>query len=97
MQGDYSITANFEVTSRCFIATATYGTPMAEEIQILRKFRDEYLLTSPLGEALVEFYYIVSSPMAAFITDYPSLKPIVRAGLMPAVAITSIVVNTSPT
>jgi len=96
MQGDYSITANSEVTSRCFIATATYGTPMAEEIQILREFRDEYLVTNPLGKSLVEFYYTVSPPMAAFVTEHPILKPIVRAGLMPVVAITSIVVNTAP-
>jgi hypothetical protein len=35
--------------------------------------------------------------MAEFVTEHPSLKPIVRVGLMPAVAITSIVINTSPT
>jgi len=79
----------------CFIATAVYGTPMAEEIQILREFRDEYLLTNPLGQALVRFYYRVSPPMAEFITEYPSLKPIVRAGLVPAVAMSAVAVNTT--
>ena len=33
----------------CFIATAAYGTPMAGDIEILRQFRDEYLLTNPVG------------------------------------------------
>jgi alpha-tubulin suppressor-like RCC1 family protein len=80
----------------CFIATAAYGTPMAEEIQILREFRDEYLLTNPLGQALVDLYYRVSPPMAEFITEHPSLKPIVRAGLLPAVAMSAIAVNTTP-
>jgi hypothetical protein len=80
----------------CFIATAAYGTPMAEEIQILREFRDEYLLTNPLGRAFVDFYYNVSPPIAEFITEHPGLKPIVRAGLVPAVAISTVAINTTP-
>jgi hypothetical protein len=98
MDNSYSVTANFQGSgSGCCVATASCGNPTATELQILREFRDEYLLTSPLGEALVEFYYTVSPPMAEFVTEHPSLKPIVRVGLMPAVAITSIVINTSPT
>ena len=79
----------------CFIATAAYGTPMAKEIQILREFRDEYLLTNPVGKGFVDFYYKVSPPIAEFITEHPGLKPIVRAGLLPAVAISTIAVNTT--
>jgi len=79
----------------CFIATAAYGTPMAKEIQILREFRDEYLLTNPVGQALVDFYYKVSPPIAEFITGHPVLKPIVRAGLLPAVVMSTIAVNTT--
>jgi hypothetical protein len=80
----------------CFIATAAYGTPMAKQIQILREFRDEYLLTNPLGQALVNLYYRVSPPIAEFITEHPSLKPMVRAGLVPAVAMSYVAVNTTP-
>ena len=94
MYGNYSITANFE--RPCFIATAAYGTPMAQEIEILREFRDEYLLTSPVGQALVHLYCRVSPPMADFISEHPSLKPIVRTGLVPAVAMSTVVVNTAP-
>jgi outer membrane protein assembly factor BamB len=96
MEANYEITAKFQKTTGCFIATAAYGTPMAEEIEILRGFRDEYLLTNPLGQALVDLYYRASPPMAEFITEHPSLKPIVRAGLVPAVAMSTIAVNTSP-
>jgi len=81
----------------CFIATAAYGTPMAEEIQILREFRDKYLLTNPVGQAFVDFYYSVSPPIAEFITEHPYLKPIVRAGLAPAIAMSAVAVNTTPT
>jgi hypothetical protein len=80
----------------CFIATAAYGTPLAEQIQILREFRDEYLLTNPLSQAFVDFYYKVSPPIAEFITEHPSLKPIVRAALLPAVAMSAMAVNTTP-
>jgi hypothetical protein len=82
-------------SSGCFIATAAYGTPMAKEIQVLRKFRDEYLLTNPLGQVFVNLYYKLSPPIADFITDHPSLKPIVRAGLVPVVAMSAVVVNTT--
>jgi hypothetical protein len=83
-------------SGRCFIATAAYGTPMAGEVQILRQFRDEYLLTNPLGQALVGLYYRVSPPIAGFITEHPSLRPIVRAGLVPAVAMSTLTMVTSP-
>jgi hypothetical protein len=80
----------------CFIATAAYGTPMAEEVQILREFRDKYLLTNPAGRAFVDFYYRVSPPIAEFITEHPVLKPIVRAGLVPAIVMSTIAINTIP-
>jgi hypothetical protein len=97
MDSPYSIRAYFSGGGFCFIATAAYGTPMAEEIENLREFRDGYLLTNPLGQALVDLYYRVSPPMAEFITEHPSLKPIVRAGLLPAVAMSTIAVNTTLT
>ena len=96
MDDNYFITANFWEGDPCFIATAAYSTPMAEEIQILREFRDEYLLTNPLGRALVDLYYKVSPSIAEFITEHPALKPMVRAGLVPAVAMSAGVVNTTP-
>ena len=101
MNGNYTIRANFQVkspntsTNTCFIATAAYGTPMAEEIQILREFRDGYLLTNPVGKALVALYYRVSLPIAEFIIEHPSLKPIVRVGLLPAVAMSTTVINSN--
>jgi hypothetical protein len=96
MNDDYSITATFKFGTGCFIATAAYGTPMAGEIQILRDFRDGYLLTNPVGSTLVDLYYRVSPPIAEFITEHPGLKPIVRGGLAPAVAMSTIALATSP-
>jgi hypothetical protein len=104
MNDNYSITAEFAAVGwshipeiiapgGCFIATATYSTPMAEEIQVLREFRDKYLLTNPVGCILVGLYYKFSPPIAEFINEHPSLKPILRAGLLPAVTISTIAVN----
>jgi hypothetical protein len=100
---DYTLTAGSVLTGDqfmplggCFIATAAYGTPMADDIQVLREFRDKYLLADPLGQALVDTYYRISPPVAEFITDHPKLKPVVRAGLMPAIAVSAIAVGTTP-
>lgn len=82
-----------ETPPGCFIATAAYGTPMAGEIQILREFRDEYLLTNRPGRAFVDFYYRTSPPIARFITDHPGLKPMVRTALVPAIATSALAVN----
>jgi|GEM_PF-1665046 len=77
----------------CFIATAAYGSPMAEEIGVLREFRDKYMLTNPVGQALVGLYYRSSPPIAQFITEHQSLRPIVRSALLPAVAMSAVAVS----
>ena len=97
MDSSYSIRADFQATSRpCCTATAAFGTPMARGIGILREFRDEFLLTNRMGTILAALYYRVSPPIVDFITEHPSLKPVVRAGLAPAVAMTTMAVNTTP-
>jgi len=62
----------------CFIATAAYGTPAREEINILRRFRDEALLTNDIGKAFVDFYYENSPPVAQFISEHEWLRVMVR-------------------
>jgi len=79
----------------CFIATAAYGSSLDNHVDTLRSFRDQYLEINPIGSAFVSLYYKVSPPMADFIEKHPTLKPIVRAGLMPAVAMSSVALNTT--
>ena len=62
----------------CFIATAAYGTSSAEEIDVLRAFRDEVLLENSLGSQLVELYYQTSPPVADIISENSLLRIIVR-------------------
>lgn len=81
---------------RCFIATAAWGTPMADEIQVLRDFRDQYLLPTPAGRAFVAVYYRCSPPVARFIDSHEWLRTAVRAGLTPIVWLTDIFMITTP-
>ena len=87
MNGDcYSITANFEENSPslggCFIATAAYGTPTAEQIDVLREFRDVVLLESTAGSQFVALYYQLSPPVADFISGSSLLRTLVREFLV---------------
>ena len=66
----------------CFIATAAYNTPAAEEIDVLRDFRDEVLLQYGPGRAFVDYYYEYSPPVASFVAEREWLRTAVREGFV---------------
>ena len=84
MNDDCSIMANFNFGpfGWCFIATAAYGTDTAKEIDILREFRDEVLLSNSLGAEFVSFYYKTSPPIADFISQNEALRTAVKVGFV---------------
>ncbi|MBI4846007.1 MAG: fibronectin type III domain-containing protein [Candidatus Omnitrophica bacterium] len=69
----------------CFIATAAYGTPMAEQVKIFKKIRDEYLLNSKSGRAFIGLYYGCSVPIADYISKRNWLRKIVCILLEPII------------
>jgi hypothetical protein len=64
--------------SKCFIATAVYGSRYAEEIGILRRFRDTHLIASTPGRKFVQLYYRYSPPIAELLREREVLKCAVR-------------------
>jgi len=79
--------------SRCFIATAAYGSSMAREVRYLRAFRDEYLLTNKPGRWFVEQYYRLSPPLADELRAHDDWRAIVRFALSPLVALSKRLVS----
>lgn len=67
----------------CFIATAAYGSPFERHVQMLREFRERYLLTNTAGRAFVRWYYRHSPKYAAVIAGNEVLRAVARIALMP--------------
>jgi len=107
MNSDKSITANFrsipeeeereeEKKGSCFIATATYGSPLHPYVEVLRELRDEYLMPNKLGRSLVGLYYKYSPFVADLISKHKALKVAVHINLLPMIAFSYLMVNFGP-
>ncbi len=69
----------------CFIATAAFGSINEIHVEQLRQFRDQRLLTNPIGQEFVRLYYKYSPPMADFIAKHEILRHIVQYCLYPLI------------
>lgn len=79
----------------CFIATAAYGSYSASQVQALRKFRNQHLLTNAVGRAFVRWYYTYGPIGAQFLNEHPGWKPVARIALIPAVGAALFLTHTS--
>ena len=78
----------------CLIATATYGSEMASEVQQLRELRDNQLLNTESGTAFMttfnDVYYSFSPIIADYERENPLFKEIVKIVITPLISSLSI-------
>jgi hypothetical protein len=70
----------------CFVATAAYGSVMANDVEMLRRFRDSLLARTIVGELAIETYYTFGPAFAAAIGESDLLRTVARELLAPVVA-----------
>ena len=78
----------------CLIATATYGSELAPQVQLLREIRDNQLLNTESGTVFMktfnEFYYSFSPTIADWERENPAFKEMVKITLTPMISSLSI-------
>jgi len=74
-------------TSQCIVATAAYGSPLAKEVNTLRKWRDNKLARSGCGRLFIEIYYLISPPFAKVVANHSILRKLIRVLLKPLISI----------
>ncbi len=90
--GSTTVTAVSQATGGgggCFIATAAFGSYLHPKVQVLRDFRDRFLLTNKPGRFFVRLYYATSPPIADFISRHNSIRTATRYMLTPVVLFVS--------
>jgi hypothetical protein len=83
----------------CLIATATYGSELAPQVQQLRELRDNKLLQTESGSAFMasfnDFYYSFSPNIADFERENPVFKEVVKIVITPMISSLSILNHVS--
>src|SRR3989344_920860 len=78
----------------CLIATATYGTELAPQVQMLREIRDNSVLSTGSGTAFMStfnsFYYSFSPAVADLERQNPMFREIVKVTITPMISTLSI-------
>jgi hypothetical protein len=83
-----------DITKKCFIATAVFDSESHPYVNILRDFRDQYLMPNDVGRSFVNLYYRYSPSLADFISKHKLLRYTVRKSLLPLIAFCGTVLQT---
>ncbi|MDO8641180.1 MAG: CFI-box-CTERM domain-containing protein, partial [Nitrosarchaeum sp.] len=78
----------------CLIATATFGSEMAPQVQLLREIRDNKVMNTGTGASFMtgfnQLYYSFSPTIADMERDNPAFKELVKLGITPMISSLSI-------
>jgi hypothetical protein len=81
----------------CLIATATYGSELAPQVQQLRELRDNQLMNTESGSAFMEtfndIYYSFSPTIADMEREHPMFKEAVKLAITPMISSLSLMEN----
>lgn len=69
----------------CFIATVAFSNSDSRQVNILRLFRDRFLITNNIGRRFVYWYYKNGPTSAAFVSRHTLIKIFTRMLLYPIV------------
>ena len=83
-----------EEVGGCLIATATFGSELAPQVQQLRELRDNTILSTESGTAFMtgfnQFYYHFSPSIADLERENPIFKEIVKISITPMLSTLSL-------
>ena len=78
----------------CLIATATFGSELAPQVQLLREIRDNQLMNTESGISFMtgfnQLYYSFSPHIADLEREHPVFKEMVKIGITPLLSSLSI-------
>ena len=83
----------------CLIATAAFGSELAPQVQFLREYRDNAIMSTAIGSSFINafnaVYYTFSPTVADTERDNPILQELVKTGITPLLGILQITKLTS--
>ena len=81
----------------CLIATATYGSELAPQVQMLREIRDNQLMNTETGSSFMstfnDIYYSFSPIIADYERENPYFKETVKIAITPMISSLSLMEN----
>jgi len=91
---DSSIDESIEEGGGCLIATATFGSELSQQVQLLREIRDNHLFKTESGTSFMntfnDFYYSFSPYIADYERENPVFREAVKIAITPMITSLSI-------
>lgn len=84
---EHTVTETYIERPRCLIATAAFGSEIVPQVQLLREFRDGFVMRTFAGENFMKafnaFYYSWSPYVAQAEYENPTLRNLIKLSIYP--------------